>query len=335
MAKISTVDREITPEELGKTLVHEHLQIGMPGWDTDPLCLRPDRSEVIARCVDRIGELQAAGFRSIIDPCPSDLGRDVTLMAEVAARTGFNIMCATGLYTREMGAAAYWELQRQFNSDIARYVADGYIKEITEGIAGTGIRAGLIKLATGHPPLSNYDAMLIEAAGHAALATGVPIITHTEAVLGDVQQERLTAMGVPAHRIIIGHSCGCADFDYHLKIATGGSYLGFDRFGLEMVLPDSTRVESLARILAAGPGDRVVISHDTVWCALGRFISEERMAELGVNPSPLHFTNVIIPQLLGLGITRAQIDRMLTENPRRYFAGEALSPLPNRQNEGQ
>ncbi len=328
MATISTVDKTITPDDLGKTLVHEHLQIGMPGWEFDPLISRPALSETVAVCIDRIAELQDAGFKSMIDPCPSDLGRDVTLMAEVASRTGFNIMCATGLYTRELGAATYWDMQLRMNPDTAKYVADGYIKDITEGIGDTGIKAGLIKLSTGNPPLSDYDAMLIEAAGHAALATGVPIISHTEAVLGDVQQERLTAMGVPAHRIIVGHSCGSDCFEYHMKIATGGSYLGFDRFGLAMVQPDTTRVASLARVIDAGAGDRVVISHDTVWCSLGSFIPEDKMAELGVNTTPMHFTNVIVPQLLEAGVTPAQIDTMLTDNPRRYFAGEALPTLP-------
>jgi len=327
MAQISTVDRSIKPDQLGKTLMHEHLQTGMPGWTADPIAPPHARREVVAKSVDRIAELQASGFMSMIDPCPSDLGRDVELMAEVSARTGFNIICATGLYTGELGAATYWRLRQQMSPDAAKYIADGYIKEITKGVGGTGIRAGMIKLSTGTAPLSDYDAMLIEAAGIASLATGVPIITHTEAVLGDVQQERLTAMGVPAHRIVVGHSCGCDDFDYHMKIATGGSYLGFDRFGLEMVIPDSTRVSSLARVIGAGAGDRVVVSHDTVWCWLGTFLPEERLAESGINTNPLHFTNVIMPQLLEAGVSQAQIDAMLIENPRRYFAGEALPAL--------
>lgn len=325
MVQISTVDKAITPDELGKTLMHEHLQTGMPGWTNDPLAPRHTRREIVAKSIDQIAELQASGFTSMIDPCPNDLGRDVELMAEVSARAGFNIICSTGLYTGELGAATYWRLRQQMSSDAARYIADGYIKEITEGVGETGIKPGMIKLSTGTAPLSDYDAILIEAAGHASLATGVPIITHTEAVLGDVQQERLTAMGVPAHRIVVGHSCGCDDFDYHMKIAAGGSYLGFDRFGLEMVLPDTARVASLARVISAGAGDRVVVSHDTVWCWLGSFIAEARQAELGINTNPLHFTNVIMPQLLEAGVSQAQIDAMLVENPRRYFAGE---PLP-------
>ena len=327
MTSISTVDKAITPDDLGKTLMHEHLQTGMPGWTIDPIAPQHARREIVARSVDRIAELQASGFATMIDPCPSDLGRDVELMAEVSARSGFNIICTTGLYMEALGAAPYWRLRQQMSGDAAKYIAEGYIKEITEGVGETGVRPGLIKLATGGVPLSDYDAILIEAAGLASLATGAPIITHTEAVLGDVQQERLTAMGVPAHRIVVGHSCGSDCFDYHMKIASGGSYLGFDRFGLDMVMPDKTRVAALARIIGAGGGDRVVVSHDTVWCWLGNFVSEDRVAELGINTDPLHFTNVVTPQLLEAGVTQAQIDAMLIDNPRRYFAGEALPAL--------
>jgi phosphotriesterase-related protein len=327
MTKISTVDKTITPDYLGKTLMHEHIQTGMPGWDTDPMAPKYEIRNVIAQSVDRIEELQSAGFETMVDPCPNDLGRDVELMAEVSARTGFNIVCTTGLYTGELGAAPYWRLRQQMSGDAARYIAEGYIKEITEGVGDTGIKAGMIKLATGFAPLSDYDAILIEAAGHASLATGVPIITHTEAVLGDVQQERLTAMGVPAHRLIVGHSCGSDCFEYHMKIATGGSYLGFDRFGLDMVIPDDTRVASLVKLIDAGAGDRVVVSHDTVWCWLGSFLPMEKLPEMGINTDPLHFTNVIIPKLRKAGVTQEQIDTLLIENPRRYFAGEALPEL--------
>lgn len=327
MTNISTVTRNITPDDLGKTLMHEHLQTGMPGWTADPIAPKYVKREVVDKAVDRIAELQAAGFATLVDPCPNDLGRDVELMAEVSSRTGFNIVCTTGLYTGELGAATYWRLRQQMNGDAAKYIADGYIREITEGVGDTGIRAAMIKLATGMAPLSDYDAILIEAAGHASLATGVPIITHTEAVLGDVQQERLVAMGVPAHRIVVGHSCGSDCFDYHMKIAAGGSYLGFDRFGLDMVIPDTTRVASLARVIGAGAGDRVVVSHDTVWCWLGSFLPPERLPDMGINTDPLHFTNVVIPMLREAGITQDQIDSLLIENPRRYFAGDALPEL--------
>jgi phosphotriesterase-related protein len=329
MVEVTTVDNPISPDQLGKTLMHEHLQISYSGWENDVLCSPWERREKVAIGVDKIAELQAAGFKSMVDPCPTDMGRDVALMAEVSARTGFNIICATGMYFQGHGASPYWHMMQTLKPDAARYLADVYIREIEHGIAGTGIKPGIIKLATGSPPFSNYDAMLVEAAGLAALATGRPITTHTEGVLGDVQQQRLVAMGVPAARIIVGHSCCNDDFHYHMKIAGGGSYLGFDRFGVHMFMPDETRVSSLAKVVKAGAGERVVVSHDTVWCLMGNMVPASLAAEMAAVHQPMRFTNVIMPMLLEAGVTAAQIDDMLVNNPRRYFEGRSMPPLPS------
>jgi len=87
----------IPAARLGHTLMHEHLAVGFPGWWTDYLGAGPAFRDLVFKCVDRIEELKSAGFSSLLDPCPSDMGRDVDLMGEVAARTGFNIIFATGL----------------------------------------------------------------------------------------------------------------------------------------------------------------------------------------------------------------------------------------------
>src|SRR5262249_13275629 len=93
---------------------------------------------------------------------------------------------------------------------------------------GTGIRAGIIKVATGVPAITPYERAILAAAAKASVATGAPITTHTDqGRLGDEQERILTEAGVPAHRIVIGHSCGTDDHAYHLAIARGGSYLGF------------------------------------------------------------------------------------------------------------
>jgi phosphotriesterase-related protein len=325
MVDVITVNKPIPHEALGKTLMHEHLQIGFPGWETDALLPRPVFREMVAACVDKIQQLQGAGFATLVDPCPSDMGRDVALMAEVSARTGFNIICATGLYVEAIGSTAYWRLRAASNRDTAKYLADVYIKELTQGIGGTGVKAGVIKLSTGHPPLGDYEKMLMEAAGLASLATGAPIVTHTEAVLGDVQQSVLTGMGVSAHKIVIGHSCGTDDFDYHMKLVRGGSYLGFDRFGVTLQWSDEKRVASLARLAQADACDQIVISHDSIWCFQGNFLNPVAAAALAATHEPMRFTNVITPLLLEAGVTPRQIEQMLIDNPRRYFSDQPLS----------
>ena len=102
--QIQTVTGAITPDALGRTLMHEHLVIGYPGWESDTLRPGPTRSEIIAKCVDKIEEMKADGSAAMVDPCPNDLGRDVEVMAEVAQRTGFQC-CAPRRRCRGSAAA--------------------------------------------------------------------------------------------------------------------------------------------------------------------------------------------------------------------------------------
>jgi len=125
---------------------------------------------------------------------------------------------------------------------------------------------------------------------------------------------------VPAHRIVIGHSCGTGDFSYHTVIARGGSYLGFDRFGLELLHPDRLRLAALIGLLGIGFERQIVLSHDTVWCWRGR--APKLPAELLPHWKPTYVFETIVPRLRAAGVADAKIRTMLEENPRRYFRGE-------------
>ena len=326
--EIATVTGSTTPAALGRTLMHEHLMIGYPGWESHSTAPGPSRAEMLAVCVDRIEELKAAGVTALLDPCPNDLGRDVGFMAEVAARTGFQIICATGLYKQDEGGFPYWNFRNQFE-DATGAMAEMFERELREGIGETGVRAGIIKVGTGRGAMTAFEEQVFRAAAAAARATGAPITTHTDdGTLGDVQQRVLVAAGVPASRVIIGHSCGTADGAYHMKIARGGSYLGFDRFGLELLQPDAERVRALVALIRAGAGDRVVVSHDSVWCWRGSPLPSAQMqAELAPDWQPLHFITNIAPKLRAAGVSEEQLDALLVENPRNFFAGKPLANL--------
>jgi phosphotriesterase-related protein len=164
------------------------------------------------------------------------------------------------------------------------------------------------------------------AAARAAVETGAPITTHTDqGPYGDDQQAFLTARGVPARRIVIGHSCGTSDTDYHLRIARKGSYLGFDRLGLDMLQPDTERVAAMLRLIKAGHGAQMVVSHDSVWCWRGEPVpNREILVQMEKVWNPTHFIARIVPKLREGGASDADIDALLVDNPRRFFAGEAL-----------
>src|SRR5207245_7496085 len=193
------------------------------------------------------------------------------------------------------------------------------VRERTEGIGETGIRAGVIKVATSAHRITPYEEMVLRAAARAHLETGVPITTHTdEGTMGVEQLETLVGQGVAPQAIVVGHSDGSSDLHYHLTMLDRGAYLGFDRFGLELLHPDRARTAALIGLLGVGFERQIVLSHDTVWCWRGRapVIPASALADW----QPTHLFRKILPRLREAGVPQAKIDAMLVENPRRYFA---------------
>jgi phosphotriesterase-related protein len=237
---VHTATGTCRPAELGLTLMHEHLIIGWPGWESDTVAPPFDRREAKRLCVDRMLELKELGVSSLVDPCPIDLGRDVEFAAEVSQASGVHIVCATGLYKEESGAAAYYKFRGAF-TDAVSEMTEIFVNEVTEGIGSTGIKAGVIKVATGPHQITPYERSVIIAAARAHKATGAPITTHTdEGTMGREQLAILSEEGVDPKRVVIGHSCGSADLRYHTDMLDCGAYLGFDRFGLELLHPTAS-----------------------------------------------------------------------------------------------
>src|SRR5581483_5592518 len=324
MQTINTVTVRCTPDELGRTLVHEHLLVGYPGWQMDALAPRFDRRAAKARAVEAMHRLKDFGVKTFLDPCPMDLGRDVEFMAEVAQASGMRIICTTGAYFEEQG------LTYTFKNLPVDDIAAIYEKEITEGIGETGIRAGLIKVATGAHHVSEYERKLLVAAARAARRCDVPIISHTqEGSCGVDQVEILTAEGVPPHRMLIGHSDGIDDPKYHRDIVGAGAYIGFDRLGITIILPDDVRVKNIASLVRDGYGKQVCLSHDAI-CASwlgrpiigpGQVLDPSNIPTMLPDWTPTHLFERVIPMLREAGVPDAAITTMTDENPARWFRG--------------
>ena len=315
---INTVTGPIAPEQLGRTLMHEHVFVEYGGPSSDTLRPGPRRNEIVSICSGYIEQIRTFNIATLVDPTTIDLGRNVALMADIAAKTGFNIICATGIYS----TATYVRMREQLGGS-PDAVAGMFIKELTEGIDNTGIKAGIIKVVTGGSRISREEHELLLAAAKASVATEAPIITHTEGILGDEQQRILTSAGVPAQRIIIGHSCISRNFDYHMRIARGGAYLAFDRFGMPG-MTDEARVASMLKLIDAGCASHLMVSHDSVWYWVdGPTIG----AGAYKNWVPTNFFERIIPMLHYGGATDEHIETILCENPRRFFSGRQIAPI--------
>ena len=315
--QINTTAGTITPDKLGRTLVHEHVLAGYPGWFMDTRLPPFRRADAISRVVDSFQQLHAYGVRTVIDPCPTDLGRDVAFVAEVSQRSGITLICTTGVYTEAFG------IPYTFRYLETAAIEEIYIREIEDGIGSTGIKAGLIKIATGDGAVSDYERRMLTAATRAARATGVPLISHTEnCSCGHDQIDIVTGEGVAANRLLVGHCDGRDDHPYQASLAARGAYVGFDRFGLEVFNSDENRMRNLRQMIDAGYRDQVMVSQDKVNCWLGNIPgvgSADDIAKIVPNWTMTHLFERIFPRLLEMGVSQGDIDAILVENPRRFF----------------
>jgi phosphotriesterase-related protein len=323
MAAINTATGTCAPKDLGFTLIHEHLSAGFPGWEFDNVGF--DRKKEMATAVDRLKEIKNLGVNSIVDPCPMELGRDPEFAAEAADKSGVRVVVATGLYNEALGIPPHF---RTLPPDA---IAEVYVRELTEGIGKTGIKAGIIKTATGGIPgmtetakkISANEEKCLRAAARAQKATGAPILCHNDE-LGPFGRETLDVFaeeGVDFNRVLIGHACGVGDMRYYFDILDRGAWIGFDRFGIETIASDKMRLASLIGLLAVGY-DRVMLSHDFVGCWLGR-VSKEWDAFMKACPnwSYSHILKNILPQLNKAGVSEGTIRTMTVDNPCAYFGG--------------
>jgi phosphotriesterase-related protein len=226
----ATVRGELASEDLGVTLMHEHI--------------------------------------FVVDVTVVGLGRYVPRIIEVAKRTPMNVVVATGLYTYDLVPLG-WRSDRDRNGDID-LMAQLFIRDIQSGISTTGVRAGALKCSSDRHGITPGIERSIRAVARAQRATGVPILTHTNVRLdpggGLRQVELLVDEGVPLDHVVIGHSDDSPDYQYLLDIAQAGAFVGFDHLNPIVVSPTiDERVDMLMRLIEAGYHDRLILSHDA-WC---------------------------------------------------------------------
>ena len=319
-AEVETVRGTISTDELGVTLMHEHVFVLSPeiianypeGWGDEQA--REDAA------VEKLNALKAAGVDTIVDPTVIGLGRYIPRIQRVAARTDLRIVAATGVYT-------YGDVPMYFHFTGPgttlggpEPMVDMFVRDITEGIAGTGVKAGILKCATDEKGMTPDVERVLRAVAQAHRATGVPITTHTHAhSRRGLEQQRIFAEeGVDLTRVIIGHSGDTTDLDYLEEMIAAGSYLGMDRFGLDNILGFSDRVDTVARMCERGHAGKMVLAHDAS-CYID-WLPEAALPVVLPNWHYLHIHNDVLPALRQRGVSERQIATMLVDNPRAIFS---------------
>jgi phosphotriesterase-related protein len=197
-------------------------------------------------------------------------------------------------------------------------------QDIYDGIAGTGVRAGVLKCASDVAGLTHDVERVLRAVAKVHLATNLPIFTHSDAASrGGLEQQRVfREEGVDLGHAIIGHCGDTDDLDYLRELLSAGSYLGMDRFGLYNLLDAEKRLDVVARLCAEGFTRRLLLSHDAS-CYL-RWGDELR--HLSPKWHYTHLVEEVLPELRRRGVSAEEIDEMMVGNPRRIFEAGALRP---------
>lgn len=311
MRTIDTVCGSLPSDHLGRMLMHEH--VFCVGFDKDYSGV--DRRAVADRGEALFGELRRAGYASVLDATPWDLGRDLALTREISLRTGVEIIVCAGTYH-----FYHSELDAMDMEAIAGRIEDAF----DHGFGQTGIRPGAIKCAV-QDEISPYHAKLLRAAARAHRRTGLPIISHTAHPTARALQQLLLDEGVNPRMLIVGHVGDYDDGALHEELLQNGTWLGLDRSA-----DPQRRGKLLARLCAQGFADRLMLSQDR---AVFMDFSEPhlppdevwRKQDTASTPEGrrhfLHLDDNILSVARALGVTQAQIDRMQIENPRRFFEG--------------
>ncbi|MFC0525839.1 phosphotriesterase [Pontibacillus salicampi] len=316
---VETVLGPVDASKLGKTLIHEHFFFGYPGFQGDMTLGTFDFEEKKQQGIAVAKLMQQQGVETVVDPTPNECGRHVGLLKAVAEATGMNIICATGFYYEGEGATPYFKFRQQLGTAEAE-IYEMFMEEITNGIEGTGIKPGVIKLASSKDVITDYEQMFFRAAVKAHKETGIVLLTHTqEGTMGPEQAKLLIEEGATPEKIVIGHMCGTTDVTQHLSTLEQGVYLGLDRFGLHGIVGapmDEARKTVLAGLIGQGYGKRLLLSHDTVNVWWGREPKlPEPLQEMLQNWRPNHLFIHILPELLEKGVlTEEQVEEMFYHN---------------------
>jgi len=325
MSTVHSVRGPIETEMLGKTLMHEHVFVlttenvqnyGEGAWW--------DEEYRVAHAVDKLTEAKAHGIDTIVDPTVVGLGRYIPRIQRIAAAVPVNIIVATGIYT--YGDLPFCYSERGPGTTIGgpEPMVEDFVRDLTEGIAGTGVRAAFLKCAVEHAEMRPGAERALRAVARAHVETGAPVTVHTSST--EQSGRRVVAVlreeGADLTKVVVGHAGDSNDLDYLTELADTGVLLGMDRFGIDLYNSTAERVATVAALCARGYADRIVLSHDAA-CFMDWFGPNFEAMQPAVLPNwnYLHISTDVVPALRDAGVSGNQIEEMLVGNPRRYFSG--------------
>lgn len=310
--QIVTVTGPIRPDQLERTLIHEHVVVDFIGASrsTRP---RYDEEFAFQTALPHFERLRRAGLRSLVECTPRFIGRNPALMKRLSEASGLQVVTNTGWYA----AVDHRFLPPEAHSESAEQIAARWWSEWTDGIEGTGVRPGFLKLGTGAGPLPPVDTKLVRAAARVHRATGMSIAIHTGDGTAALDEIRLLREeGVRPDALIWVHAQNDPG-PIQLEAARQGVWISLD--GYSRSGPNLLRYpQFLTAHREAGTLRRVLLSHDDGWAVEGEAPTGSELRLFG-NGNPLPYDSLfsrLLPDLRARGFTEADFEQILVENPR-------------------
>lgn len=310
MPHVQTVLGAVDPGALGFTLPHEHTHIALwhvPGRN-DYWELTRDEPVIL----DELRRFREVGGSAVVDLTLDGVGRDPAWLARLSERTGLHVVMGCGWY-RGMHYPPEARIDRRSVDDLA----DELVREVAEGVRGTGVKPGIIgEIGTDKPWISPSEERVHRAVARAARRTGMAISTH--AVMSAVGLDQLRIFeeeGVEPSRVVIGHADSYPVLEHYLEILRRGANLEFDFLGMSFTPQErhgEGRILALAlELLGRGHAERLLLSQD---------VCHDAQLKRYDGNGYVYLAEAFLPRLRDAGVSEAEIETMTVGNPRRVLS---------------
>ncbi|OLS38269.1 hypothetical protein BTR22_07205 [Alkalihalophilus pseudofirmus] len=340
MALVETVQGKINSNELGITLMHEHLYIDRshlweePNGPSKQFANKPVTLDILGElrlnpysnkdnclmvdeevAIKELKEFYISGGSSVVDVTPVGLGRDPKALYRLSKLTGLNIIMGCGYYL-ENSMPPYikeWSIEE---------IENEILKDLEVGVGDTSIKAGIIGEIGISPDMTDLEVKVLKAASRAQRKTGHVLTIHLPGweryghkILDIVEKE-----GGAVHKTILDHmNPSLDDVSYQTSLADRGAFLEFDMIGIDLLFPegqspsDEENAKAIVNLIDKGYGESLLLSHDV-------FLKILLKTYGGWGYS--HILESFVPRLKRMGVSQKEITTLLTDNPRRAFDRE-------------
>jgi phosphotriesterase-related protein len=290
-------------------LPHEHLFTDLRGPAVPDYALA-DPEAVAQVMAPYLAEAHRVGVTALVECSTVGVGRNVAVLQRLAEITPIHIVAPTGVYREEY-------IPPRLRSMSVEGLVEEWVRDLAEGIEGTTVRAGFLKLSVSDDGPTSLEVRNLQAAARASQQTGAVVASHTASgAVARREMEILETAGLDLDRFIWAHANIEPDPAIHLEAARRGAYVEFDAIGAPWQSQPPMLDYTLA-LIEAGYAERILLSHDAGWYDPSQPDGQPEGDRIrGYTALVKQF----IPSLRARGVTDDLISLMTVTNPARAIA---------------